>query len=66
MLVILKRRSLDEFQTHEDSLAVKSHALPLSNGNDDDNGNDYDDNYDEHYRGCPKNWQFLSVVVWKE
>lgn len=24
------------------------------------NGNDYDNNYDEHYRGCPKNWQFFT------
>lgn len=52
---------LTVFQTHEDSLTVKSDAFLLSNGNDDNN-NDYDNNYVENYRGCPKNWQFLTDV----
>jgi len=49
-----------------DSLTVKPRA-PLRSKwqNDDDNDDDYDDSYDERYRGCPKNWQFLSDVTWK-
>lgn len=50
---------------YEDSFIVKSHTPLLSNNDNDDNDDDYDDNfnYEEHYRECPKNWQFLSQDV---
>jgi len=35
-----------------------------ANGDDDD-GDDYD-NYGDRYKGCPKNWQFLSNVTHKD
>lgn len=49
---------------------IRFHKFPLFNDNDNNDNNDADmiiiynnDNYDDHYRGCPKNWQFLSNVV---